>query len=155
MKNFSIEELCESATAKKHKIKNIPNEYEKENIKFLIENLLDPVREYLKKPVYINSGFRSKELNEKVGGSPTSNHNFGYAADCVVKGNNIDIAKAVLLLNLDFDELILEKETLTNPNWIHLALRRDKPNRKKMLFYNGKNYIKINRDSILNSKTKL
>ena len=155
MKYFSVEELCESATAKKHRIKNIPNEYEKENLKFLIENLLDPVREYLKKPVYINSGFRSKELNEKVGGSETSNHNFGYAADCEVKGNNIEIARAVLLLGLDFDELIVEKGSVSNPNWIHLALRRDKPNRKKLLFYNGKNYLKLDRNSILNSKTKL
>lgn len=155
MKYFTIEELCESTTAKKHRIKNVPNEYEKKNLEFLVENLLDPVREYLKKPIYINSGFRSKELNEKVKGSKTSNHNFGYAADCEINGNNIDIARAVLLLGLDFDELIVEKGSLSNPNWIHLALRRDKPNRKKMLFYNGKNYLRINSNSILKGKTKL
>lgn len=66
-KNFTLNEFTYSSTAVKRNIKNIPNEEEYENIKCLCENLLQPLRDKINKPISINSGFRNIEVNKAVG----------------------------------------------------------------------------------------
>ena len=61
-------------------IDNIPSEYAKKNIRF-VANCLEHARKALDKPIYINSGFRTKEVNKAVGGSNTSLHMAGLAVD--------------------------------------------------------------------------
>lgn len=81
MKYFTIAELCKSDTADR---KGIDNRCKKEhvaNLTALVDNVLDPLREAYGKPITINSGFRSPALNKAVGGSATSDHMQGRAAD--------------------------------------------------------------------------
>ena len=77
MKYFKLEEFYKSVTAEKRGIVNRPFGKKKtarveENIKNLCDNILDPLREKIGKPIYITSGFRSAELNGIVGGSGKS-----------------------------------------------------------------------------------
>ena len=85
-KYFTLSELCNSNTAKKNGINNIPNSTQKANLYQLIKNILDPVRECYGAPIYVNSGFRSPEVNKLVGGAANSQHLTGQAAD--IRGAN-------------------------------------------------------------------
>lgn len=129
MKYFKIEELTRSTTAEKMDIPNVPNEQETKSLVNLVINVLDPVREYIGKPVYVNSGFRSEEVNKAVGGVSSSQHRKGQAADITRrnKSENKEIFDYIAN-NLDFDQLIDEK----NYQWIHVSYNRD-ANRKQIL----------------------
>ena len=119
MKYFTIKELCNSNTANSLKLDNTPNEEETNNLVQLVENILDPAREAWGKPIIVNSGFRNKELNSKVGGSKTSQHTLGQAADITV-GNPTDNKKLFELIQklaLPFDQLIDEY----NYKWVHVS----------------------------------
>ena len=74
MKHFTIGELCASTTADARGIKNTPMLQETGNLKALADNVLDPLREWYGKPIYVNSGYRCPQLNRMVGGKPTSQH---------------------------------------------------------------------------------
>jgi len=77
MKYFTLEELCTTKTG----ITNIPSWQAVENLKALVNNVLDPIREDWGKPIIVTSGFRCKAVNDKVGGVATSQHTKGQAAD--------------------------------------------------------------------------
>ena len=89
-------------------------------------------------PIVINSGYRSPELNKKVGGSPTSNHLTGCAVDIRVAGIEQAIRYAVILMDYadetkqDYDEIIIEKNS-HGVIWLHFAVR-PKDNRRKTMF---------------------
>ena len=81
MKFFSFPEFENSLTAA---LKGYDNEAPREarrNIEYLVDTVLDPLREAMGFPVIITSGYRCAELNRDVGGSPTSQHLLGLAAD--------------------------------------------------------------------------
>ena len=92
-------------------------------------------------PIIINSGYRSPQLNRKVGGSPTSNHLTGCAVDIRVSGIEQALRYAVILLDYAdeskqvFDELLLERNQ-HGAIWLHFAVR-PKDNRRKILFINA------------------
>ena len=95
--------------------------------------MLEPVREHFG-PVHINSGFRCPDLNKAVGGTSTSQHCLGQAADIEVAGvANGDLA-AWIAANLDFDQVILECYRKGQPNsgWVHVSYK-DSGNRKATL----------------------
>lgn len=126
---FTISELCNSDTAKKHNINNAPRTMTHiNNMVNLIHYVLQPLREKLGKPIIVTSGFRCKELNEKVGGVANSQHTTGEAADIYVNG-----CKAGMLLNyirtsgIEFDQLINEHN-----QWVHISYSH-KHNRKQIL----------------------
>lgn len=130
---FSVGELCRSNTADLHKINNTPNTYQKMNLNKLIDNVLDPIRFRWGAPIYVNSGFRSGKLNELIGGSKTSFHMKGLAAD-ITTGNPKDnrklfdlIVKMVQSGEIEIDQLINEKPTgkEENPSWIHIGYNED------------------------------
>ena len=85
-------------------------------------------------PIIINSGYRSPELNKKVGGAPTSNHLTGCAVDIHVAGIEQAIRYAVILMDYadetkqDYDELLIERSAKGN-YWVHFAVR-PKDNRR-------------------------
>lgn len=81
MKHFTLSEFTRSETAKKNGIENVPSEAQIRNIECLCALILDPLRECIGHPVYITSGFRVPRLNRIVGGSATSAHMDGLAAD--------------------------------------------------------------------------
>jgi len=129
--NFTLAEMVKSDTALRHDMDNTPGETEIENLKRLCEKVLQPVREHFKTGVKVNSGFRHPEVNAKVGGSKTSDHCKGQAADIEIPGiPNADLAKWILD-NLTYTQLILEFYTPGVPDsgWVHVSY--DPANLKK------------------------
>lgn len=140
MKYFTIKEMCDSETAKKHNIANEPNIIERNNIIKLVETLLDPLRERLGQPIIVNCGFRNDSVNKLVGGSVTSAHRKGLAADLRINGNNIRLKEELLKSGLDFDQCIVY-HSKTNPSFVHIGLS-DRKNRRQVLFSpDGKRYF--------------
>lgn len=141
-KNFTLEELCWSSTAKQKGIDNLTKDPEIiSKLKLVCEHILQPVREHYGKPVNVNSGYRGPALNKAVGGVPTSQHCKGEAADFEIKGlSNYELALWIKN-NLDFDQLILEycDDIKTNPNagWVHCSYKSS-GNRHQCLTINKK-----------------
>lgn len=79
--NFTLEEMLVSSTAKKYGIDNTPNAIAKANMIILCNKLLQPIRNRYGKSIIITSGYRCPALNSRVGGSKTSQHVSGQAAD--------------------------------------------------------------------------
>ena len=123
MKYFTIEELCKTS----HKVDNKPNEEQKANMEYLINNILDKARETLGMPIKVTSGFRSVELNKKVGGAANSQHTKGEAADLTCYDNKklFNILKKLG----GFDQLINE----FNYSWIHVSVKRNGENKNEVL----------------------
>ena len=121
--NFSLAEMIKSETALRHDMDNTPGEVEIANLKALAENVLQPVRDHFGKGVKVNSGFRHPEVNAKVGGSKTSDHCQGQAADIEIPGvANADLAQWIVD-NLDFRQVILEFYTpgIPDSGWVHVS----------------------------------
>ena len=132
-KNFTLAEMVKSETALRHDMDNTPGEAEIENLKRLAEKVLQPVRDAYGKGVKVNSGYRHPEVNAKVGGSKTSDHCKGQAADIEIPGvANADLAKWITE-NLDFTQVILEFYTPGVPDsgWVHVSY--DPANLKKQV----------------------
>lgn len=143
MKYFTIDELSYSAKAEEKGIKNIPNEMEVWHLQNLVEKVLDPVRERFGKPIYVNSGYRCKELNRVVKGSITSQHLTGQAVDITAsqKEDNKKIFDIIVELGL-YDQLIWERGDVNFPQWIHVSYRE--PMRKeKLRTKDGVHYTKM------------
>lgn len=132
MKHFTMGEMMRSDTADRRGIDNRCSKEDAERLKKLIENVLDPLREAYGKPIKVNSGYRCPELNKAVGGSKTSDHMKGCAADIVgtpnTKSENKRLFELVKSLDLPFDQLIDEK----NLSWVHVSYREGN-NRKQVL----------------------
>jgi len=121
--NFSLKELTKSDTATRLGIDNTPDDEAIDNLKTLCEKVLQPVREHFGKSVTVNSGFRSSETNQATGGSKTSDHVKGQAADIEIAGiANADLAQWIMD-NLDYTQLILEFYTQGIPDsgWVHVS----------------------------------
>ena len=121
MKYVTINELCKSKTAARKKIDNTPTEDVKKRLKLLIELILDPLREAYGAPIIVDSGYRCPKLNKSVGGSSTSQHKTGEAADIrTVKDTpeeNKKLYNLIKKLKLPFDQLINEYGF----NWVHVS----------------------------------
>ena len=132
-KNFALSEMVKSATAERLNVDNSPSDIHLVNLTHLAIHILQPVRDQFG-VITINSGYRSPALNAKVGGSKTSQHCNGQAADFESFSTpNPDLAKWIAN-NLEFDQLILEFYDGVNPNsgWIHCSYNL-MGNRKKIM----------------------
>ena len=131
MKYFTIKELISSSTATQYNINNTPTKEIEENLKALVDNILDPLREAYGKPIIVTSGYRCEKLNTLLKGSKTSQHRFGQAADIKTVSDtpteNKKLFDLVQKLNLPFDQLIDEY----NFNWVHVSY--SPRNRKQVL----------------------
>ena len=130
-KNFTLAEMTKSETALRHGLDNTPGEAEIENLKRLAEQVLQPVRDHFAKGVKVNSGYRAPEVNAKVGGSKTSDHCKGQAADIEIPGvPNAELATWIKE-NLQYTQLILEFYTpgIPDSGWVHVSY--DPANLKK------------------------
>lgn len=135
MKYFTIEELCQSEIAEKFKIDNTPSEEIKKNLEILVDCLLDPLRKEWGSPIIVNSGYRCPILNKAVGGSKTSSHMTGWAADLHPKNGKMEEFKKFVVEFLKtrfWDQCILEKSG--NVEWIHLSLYNNLGKQRKMIF---------------------
>jgi zinc D-Ala-D-Ala carboxypeptidase len=129
--NFSLHELTKSETALRLDLDNTPDEQATENLRLLCEKVLQPVRDHYGKGVKVNSAYRSPESNAAVGGSKTSDHCKGMAADIEIPGvANADLAQFIMD-NLDYTQLILEFYTpgIPDSGWVHVSY--DPANLKK------------------------
>jgi zinc D-Ala-D-Ala carboxypeptidase len=132
--NFTLKELTKSDTATRLGLDNTPDEDTIENLKLLCEKVLQPVREHFGKSVTVNSGYRSPESNAAVGGSKTSDHCKGQAADIEIDGiANPDLAQWIMD-NLDYTQLILEFYTQGQPNsgWVHVSYNPEKLTKQEL-----------------------
>jgi zinc D-Ala-D-Ala carboxypeptidase len=130
-RNFSLHEMMKSETALRHGLENKPGPDELNNLLQLCANVLQPIRDHFQKGVKVNSGYRSPDVNAKVGGSRTSDHCRGMAADIEIPGiANADLAKWIKE-NLSYTQLILEFYTPGVPDsgWVHVSY--DPANLKK------------------------
>lgn len=130
-KNFSYDELMASATAKRLGLDNTPSPEEKEKLRKLAEDILQPIRDRWRSPIVVNSAYRSEAVNKAVGGVPNSQHRLGEAADIKVGGKdrNKKLFKAIYNMiskgEIKVGQLIDEY----NYQWIHVSLpRTNKPN---------------------------
>ena len=126
-KNFTLGELTKSQTATRHGIDNTPSLATIDNLQALVDNVLQPIRDHFGRPVTISSGFRNHEINKLIGGSDTSHHSRGMAADFEIMGmDNKKLAEWVRD-NMKFTQLILEFYTDGDPNsgWVHVAYDPD------------------------------
>lgn len=119
MKYFTIAELCRSNTADKFLIDNKCTKEQAANMMALVNNVLDPLREAYGKPIRVHSGFRCEKLNKKVGGSKTSDHLHGMAADITagIPKENKRLFYLIQELGLPFKQLIDEKGF----SWVHVS----------------------------------
>lgn len=135
MKYFTIEELCQSETAEKYKINNIPTEEIKKNLETLVDCLLDPLREAWGSPIIINSGYRCPILNKAVGGSKTSSHMSGWSVDMRPKNGKMEEFKKFVVNFIKtrfWDQCILEKSG--DIEWVHLSLYNNSGKQRMMIF---------------------
>lgn len=141
--DFSLDELVKSETALRYSKPNLPTEEHYQNLRFLCI-WLQALRDELGQAVRITSGYRSLWLNKKIGGSKTSAHPNGLAADYHVTGmDNFTlvnrIRRAVKLGNLPpYDQLILEMYdpgTQGMYSWIHTGVARERPRIQNLTAY--------------------
>lgn len=124
-KYFTLDELIHTGTG----LLNVPNQVQFDNLQKLVTNILDPLREMYGKPINVNSGFRSANVNKAVNGAKNSDHLFGFAADLKCE-NNYQLYN-LILENFDFKQLISEKGSIIAPKWIHVSF--DEKNNKKQI----------------------
>ena len=132
MRHFTIKELCRSATAQRLGIDNTPPASAVTALHALVDHVLDPLRDAWGGPIYVNSGYRCPELNKIVGGTPTSQHQRGEAADITVgtRAGNRRLLALIRRLDLPVDQCIDEKGCL----WIHVCHCTDRNRRLYMKF---------------------
>ena len=127
-RNFKWSEFTKSDTATRLHIQNEITDWDvRDNIKALVEEVLQPLRDSWGGPLFINSGYRCPELNKAVGGVPTSMHCKGMAAD-VACSDPISLAKLVKRMRLPYDQLIIYDSLL------HISHSRDGDNRGEVLY---------------------
>lgn len=130
-KYFTLGEMCKSDTALAKRINNTPTDQATiGRLNTLMEECLDKVREMWGKPIGVNSGYRSAELNRAVGGAVNSQHLRGEAADISTgtKENNRKLFDMIVASDISFDQLIDESDY----KWLHISYCKD-DNRKQVL----------------------
>ena len=132
MKYFTIAELTRSDTARRLGIDNTPPASAVNALTVLVDEVLDPLREAWGGPIRVNSGYRCPELNKAVGGTPSSQHQRGEAADITVGSRSANRRLLALIKRLDLpvDQCIDEKGC----RWIHVSHRSSHNRRMYMKF---------------------
>jgi len=128
--NFSLEEMTVSEIGARRGLDNTPNATEIANL-VRTAGLLEQVRALIKKPIIVNSAFRSKAVNDAVGSKDTSQHRIGCAADIRVPGMTPkQVVEACIKANIPFDQIIEEFGS-----WTHISVpdMPSRPPRKQAL----------------------
>lgn len=131
-KYYTLGEMTKTSTG----LPNVPGPAEAAALGRLVALVLDPLRERLGRAVTVNSGYRNRAVNSKVGGSQTSQHIKGEAADIVVEGMLPSaVARAIVEAGLPFDQLIVEREDTKrlDVGWVHVSLTTSGRDRREML----------------------
>jgi hypothetical protein len=121
--NFSLHEMTKSETALRNNMPNEPTEADIANLKLLAEKVLQPLRDHYGVGIKVNSGYRSPDVNAAVGGSRTSDHCKGQAADIEIAGIPNATLAQYIKDSLQYTQLILEFYTPGVPDsgWVHVS----------------------------------
>ena len=146
--HISYKEATRSITAIRLGIENTPTVEHTYNMQVLAEEVFEPLRKHVGKPICINSMYRCGLLNKAVGGSMTSQHCKGQAMDIDDKYGHATNAEMFEFIknNLSFDQMIWEFGDDKNPDWVHVSYVSEEKNRNKMLKAyrnNGKTAYKV------------
>ena len=138
--HISLKEAIFSKTAMDNSIKNIPTEEQLKYMKVIAEKIFEPLRKGLgDRPILISSFFRSKDLNDFIGGSSSSQHLCLNGDAAMDLDNDLlgepDNAQIFFFIknNLEFDQLIWEFGNEKKPDWVHVSYRSKLKNRKQVL----------------------
>ena len=136
--HLSLNEVTTSGTAKRLGIDNTPTQEHLNNLKLVAENVFEPIRKHFGKPIKVSSGYRSKALNDATpGSSSTSQHCSGEALDLDQDGMTTGVTNKMVFDyikdNLNFDQLIWEFGTDSNPDWVHVSWESTGKQRKMIL----------------------
>ena len=129
--NFTMSELLYSEIAQKYNIYNVPDKEHLDNLLLLICNVLQPLRNYIQKPIIITSGYRNPRLNSHplINGKSNSQHTEGKACDFIIKGMTPkQIVEKVVASGIEFDQCLNEMDC-----WVHISFNKGK-NRKEVLY---------------------
>lgn len=134
-KHLALAEVTRSDAAKRKGISNEPTPEHLKNFQLLAEKVFEPIREHFAVPIKISSGYRSAALNKAIGGASSSQHCSGEAIDIDMDGTSITNAAIFNYIkdNLNFDQLIWEFGTKTNPDWVHVSYESTGKQRKQIL----------------------
>ena len=148
-KNFTLNELTKSNTALRLGIDNEPSKEGIYKLRLLATELLQPIRERLSAPLRITSGYRSPQLSEAIGSSSNSQHCRYEAVDLqfIKRGrmDNLMIYQAIIDLDLDYDQLILEFGNATeyidptHPDWVHISWKVTDNRKQVLIAYKDEN----------------
>jgi hypothetical protein len=117
-KNFTLDEFLLSQTAARQGIDMTPPDWVVANLQRLVTGCMQPLRDEVNAGIFISSGFRPEELNKAIGGSSTSAHVSGDAADFKVSGQSpFDTSELIVAMDLPFDQVIHEFG-----RWVHLGV---------------------------------
>ncbi len=139
--HFSLQEMLRSDLAIKYGIKNEPEtpeeaEWVKKNLVAICTKILEPLREYMQQPIYINSAYRCKKLNKILhSSSPTSQHLTGSAVDIRISSVEQMNKMVGFIKTIEFDQLIIEQNSCGS-QWLHVSYNRTGKNRKQVLRIN-------------------
>lgn len=133
-KNFTLDELTASATAKARGIINAPGVDEVCNMCALVHHVLQPLRDAMQEPIKIGSGYRCTNLNHAVGGVSNSQHIRGQAADLCIDGDKVKGKRWFdwIRAHCEFDQLIWEHNA-RGSYWVHVSFRSDGKNRREVI----------------------
>jgi hypothetical protein len=124
--HLELSELITSDSAKRNGISNMPTDQHLASLKVLADKVFEPIRNHFAIPIFISSGYRSEELNKKIGGSKTSQHCKGQAIDIDMDGSNSEVSNNDIFhwakANLKFTQLIAEfPDSYGNLGWVHIG----------------------------------
>lgn len=133
-KNFTLEELLASQTAKAKNIINAPGLQDVCNLCALVTTILQPLRDAMQEPIKIGSGYRIPALNAAVGGVVNSQHTKGQAADLCIDGDMVKGRRWFTWIKCHciYDQLIWEHNAKGN-YWVHVSYRSDGLNRQQTI----------------------
>ena len=134
-KYTTLQEVTKSNQATALRIANLPNAEQINNLKLVCTEIFDKIREHFGKPIGISSGFRSVELNNRIGGAKKSQHMEGKALDIdgdILGGVSNKEIFDYIKNSCNFDQLIWEFGTSNNPDWVHVSFNKE-GNRKQIL----------------------
>lgn len=137
MVHFKLEEFTRSATAARFGIENNPAPEQIQNLNNLVSHVLDPLREVIKTPIIVTSGFRSYELNKMIGGAPNSQHLSGCAADikCCTREETVTLWQILTRQtsrgrwHFVFDQAIYYRRS----GFIHVSFTAHRANRQQII----------------------
>lgn len=127
--HFTLAELTVSQTAARSGLKNSPNVAQTQALTQLCLGILEPLRARVNRQITVSSGFRSPTINRRIGGSASSQHCKGEAADFTIPGMTVaEVVALIVAMRLPYDQIIDEFG-----KWVHVSHKASGIQRRQIL----------------------